>query len=401
MKLKPGASDVGFLVVDKDGTKDVAADRSIDVTRTGEVWIEQGDPEVVTQKPDHPAQDTSKAVLHYHRADGDYDGWGLHVWTGAANPTDWSTPLKPVKTDSYGAVFEVPLTTGATSLGYILHNGDEKDLSADQSLDLTAADGHEVWLVSGQEEHLLPQPAGGAAALDLSTSKAVWIDRNTVAWNGTDGAASTQLLSSHDGSIAVQDGALTSDDERRLRLTKTTFTDAQKARFPHLRDYTAWSVDPRDRDRVRSALRGQLVATQRAANGAVLAATGVQTAGVLDDLYPAATGADLGPTFHHGRPTLAVWAPTARSVALELDGRTVRMHRDDTTGVWSVTGPASWKNKPYRYVVTVWAPGAGKSGQLVTNKVTDPYSVALTTDSARSLVVDLDDAKLAPPAGPR
>ncbi|SDE39393.1 pullulanase-type alpha-1,6-glucosidase [Streptomyces griseoaurantiacus] len=396
VKLKPGASNVGFLVVDKDGTKDVAADRSIDVTRTGEVWIEQGDPEVVTQKPDHPAQDTSKAVLHYHRADGDYDGWGLHVWTGAANPTDWSTPLKPVKTDSYGAVFEVPLTTGATSLGYILHNGDEKDLSADQSLDLTAADGHEVWLVSGQEEHLLPQPAGGAAALDLSTSKAVWIDRNTVAWNGTDGAASTQLLSSHDGSIAVQDGALTSDDERRLRLTKTTFTDAQKARFPHLRDYTAWSVDPRDRDRVRSALRGQLVATQRAVNGAVLAATGVQTAGVLDDLYPAATEADLGPTFHHGRPTLAVWAPTARSVALELDGRTVRMHRDDTTGVWSVTGPASWKNKPYRYVVTVWAPGAGKSGQLVTNKVTDPYSVALTTDSARSLVVDLDDAKLAP-----
>ncbi|MEU5513230.1 pullulanase-type alpha-1,6-glucosidase [Streptomyces griseoaurantiacus] len=396
VKLKPGASNVGFLVVDKDGTKDVAADRSIDVTRTGEVWIEQGDPEVVTQKPDHPAQDTSKAVLHYHRADGDYDGWGLHVWTGAANPTDWSTPLKPVKTDSYGAVFEVPLTTGATSLGYILHNGDEKDLSADQSLDLTAADGHEVWLVSGQEEHLLPQPAGGAAALDLSTSKAVWIDRNTVAWNGTDGAASTQLLSSHDGSIAVQDGALTSDDERRLRLTKTTFTDAQKARFPHLRDYTAWSVDPRDRDRVRSALRGQLVATQRAANGAVLAATGVQTAGVLDDLYPAATEADLGPTFHHGRPTLAVWAPTARSVALELDGRTVRMHRDDTTGVWSVIGPASWKNKPYRYVVTVWAPGAGKSGQLVTNKVTDPYSVALTTDSARSLVVDLDDAKLAP-----
>ncbi|WP_329133617.1 pullulanase-type alpha-1,6-glucosidase [Streptomyces sp. NBC_00670] len=402
VKLKPGASDVGFLVVDKDGNKDVAADRSIDVTKTGEVWIAQGDPDVVTERPDYPAQDTAKAVLHYHRADGDYDGWGLHVWTGAAEPTDWSAPLKPVKTDSYGAVYEVPLTAGATSLSYILHNGDEKDLPTDQSLDLTATDGHEVWLMSGQEEHLLPQPAGGAAALDLGTSKAVWIDRDTVAWNGTDGAASTQLLSSHDGSIAVEDGALTSDDERWLRLTKTTLTDAQKARFPHLKDYTAWSVDPRDRDRVRSALRGQLVATQRAANGAVLAATGVQTAGVLDDLYPAATKADLGPTFHHGRPTLAVWAPTAQSVALELDGRSVRMHRDDTTGVWSVTGPASWKNKPYRYVVKVWAPSAGEpgkpgeSGKVVTNKVTDPYSVALTTDSARSLVVDLADRRLAP-----
>ncbi|MYS49195.1 DUF3372 domain-containing protein, partial [Streptomyces sp. SID6013] len=39
VKLKPGASNVGFLVIDKDGNKDVAADRTIDVTETGEVWI--------------------------------------------------------------------------------------------------------------------------------------------------------------------------------------------------------------------------------------------------------------------------------------------------------------------------------------------------------------------------
>ncbi|MEU6353341.1 pullulanase-type alpha-1,6-glucosidase [Streptomyces sp. NPDC047072] len=392
VKLKPGASSVGFLVIDKDGNKDVATDRTIDVTQTGEVWIEQGKETVQTERPEYPAQDRTKAILHYHRADGDYDGWGLHVWTGAANPTDWSNPLKPVKTDTYGAVFEVPLTDGATSLSYILHKGDEKDLPTDQYLDLTAS-GHEVWLVNGQEDFLLPQPAGSAAALDLTTSKAVWIDRDTVAWNGNAAAASTQLVYSHDGSIAVKDGGLTSDDERWLRLTKTTLTDAQKAKFPYLKDYTAWSVDPRDRDRVKESLSGQLVASQRAANGAVLAATGVQIAGVLDDLYPKATKADLGPTFSKGRPTLSVWAPTAQSVKLELDDSTVAMKRDATTGVWSVTGPGSWKGKPYRYVVKVWAPSVQK---LVTNKVTDPYSVALTTDSERSLVVDLDDKSLAP-----
>ncbi|MFD8717019.1 pullulanase-type alpha-1,6-glucosidase [Streptomyces sp. NPDC059629] len=394
VKLKSGASNVGFLVVDKDGNKDVSADRSIDVTKTGEVWVEQGKTDVLTTRPSdaYPAQDTTKAVIHYHRADGNYDGWGLHVWTGAAHPTDWSNPLKPVKTDAYGAVFEVPLTAGATSLSYIIHNGDQKDLSADQSLDLKS-DGYEVWLLNGQEKHLLPQPAGSAAALDLTTSKAIWIDRNTVAWDGVDGAASTQLLYSHDGSIAVKDGALTSDDERWLRLTKTTLTDAQKAKFPHLKDYTAWSVDPRDRGRVREALSGQLVASQRAVNGSVLAATGVQIAGVLDDVYATATKAALGPVFHHGKPTLSVWAPTAQSVALELDGAVKPMHRDSATGVWSVTGPRSWKNKPYRYVVKVWAPSVRK---IVTNKVTDPYSVALTANSERSLVVDLDDRSLAP-----
>ncbi|WP_411150060.1 pullulanase-type alpha-1,6-glucosidase [Streptomyces sp. A30] len=391
VKLKPGASNVGFLVIDKDGTKDVSADRTIDVIKTGEIWIEQGKEAVQTERPDYPAQDKTKAVLHYHRADGNYDGWGLHVWTGAANPTDWSNPLKPVKTDPYGAVFEVPLNEGAGSLSYIIHKGDEKDLPTDQSLDLTA-NGHEVWLVNGQEKYLLPQPAGSAAALDLTTSKAVWIDRNTVAWNGSEAAASTQLLYSRDGSIAVDKGTLTGD-AKWLRLSKAALTDAQKTRFPHLKDYTAWSVDPRDRDRVRGALSGQVVASQRAANGAVLAATGVQIAGVLDDLYPAATKAELGPTFRNGRPTLAVWAPTAQKVSLELDGSTVAMKRDATTGVWSVTGPKSWKNKAYRYAVTVWAPSVRK---VVTNKVTDPYSLALTTDSERSLVVDLDDGSLAP-----
>ncbi|WP_309061124.1 pullulanase-type alpha-1,6-glucosidase [Streptomyces sp.] len=393
VKLKPGASDVGFLVIDKDGNKDVSTDRTIDVTRTGEVWIEQGEETVTTERPDYPAQDKSKAVLHYHRADGNYDGWGLHVWTGAANPTDWSNPLKPVKTDAYGAVFEVPLTEGATSLGYIVHKGDEKDLPTDQSLDLKA-NGHEVWLLSGQEKYLLPQPAGSAAALDPTTSKAVWIDRDTVVWDGSGAAASTQLLASRTGSVKVQDGTLTSDDERWLRLTKTSLTDAQKERFPHLKDGTAWSVDPRDRDRVREALRGQVVASQRAASGAVLAATGVQIGGVLDDLYAAeATKAELGPVFRNGRPTLSVWAPTAQDVSLEIGGSTVRMKRDDATGVWSVTGPGSWKGKPYRYAVKVWAPEARG---IVTNKVTDPYSVALTTDSERSLVVDLGDRSLAP-----
>lgn len=396
VKLKSGASSVSYLIVDKDGTKDVSADRSIDVTKTGEIWVEQGKEAVLTQKPkaDYPDQDKTKAVLHYHRADGNYDGWGLHVWSGAANPTDWAKPLEPVRTDAYGAVYEVPLNVGAASLSYLLHKGDEKDLSTDQALDLKTH-GHEVWLLNGQEKYLLPQPTGSSATLDLTTSRAVWIDRNTVAWNANANAnaASTQLLFSRTGSITAEGGALTSTDERRLRLTRSTLTDAQKVKFPHLASYTAWTVDRRDRDRVREALHGQVVASQRAANGAVLAATGVQIAGVLDDLYAAASKADLGPTFSKGRPTLSVWAPTAQSVKLDLDGSTVAMKRNDATGVWSVTGSKSWKNKPYRYVVKVWAPGVAK---VVTNHVTDPYSVALTADSDLSLVVDLDDNSLAP-----
>lgn len=391
VKLKPGASSVSYLVIDKDGNKDVAADRTVDVTKTGEIWLEQGKEPARTDRPAYPPQDQGKAVLHHQRPDGAYDGWGLHVWTGAATPTDWSKPLLPTRTDSYGAVYEVPLAAGATSLSYILHKGDEKDLPTDQSLDLKAT-GHEVWMLGGQEKYLLPQPAGSAAALDLTKSQAVWIDRDTLAWNAPATAASVQLLASREGAVKAENGTLTGRAQWLRLGARTELTAAQKQKFPHLASYGAYTVDPRDRDRVREALRGQLVASARAANGAVLAATGVQLAGVLDDLY--ATTAALGPVFKDGRPTLSVWAPTAQQVSLELDGRTLAMRRDDATGVWSVRGERSWTGKPYRFDVTVWAPS---TRQVVRNLVTDPYSTALTADSVHSLVVDLADPKLAPP----
>ncbi|MFI6607243.1 pullulanase-type alpha-1,6-glucosidase [Streptomyces sp. NPDC050507] len=392
IKVPEGASSVPYTV-EKSGTAE-GPERTVDLAKTGQVWIEQGKDGQADTAPDgaYPAPDTTKAVLHYYRADGDYDGWGLHTWTGAKEPTDWSKPLQPVKKDASGVTFEVPLADGATSLSYILHRGDEKDLPSDQSLDI-ASYGHEVWMLGGTAGYLLPQ-TGGVPTPDLTKAEAQWIDSDTVVWKvkATE-ATSQQLVHASSGGISVVDGAL-SDEGQWLRLSPSALTDAQKAKYPHLKDYPAFTIDTRDRDRVREALRGQLIATQRAANGALLAATGVQSAGVLDDLYGTkASSASLGPVFRHGTPTLSVWAPTARTVSLELDGKTVPMRRDDRTGVWSVTGNRSWNGKPYRYAVDVWAPTVQK---LVTNKVTDPYSTALTTDSARSLVVDLDDSKLAP-----
>ncbi|MEU3478843.1 pullulanase-type alpha-1,6-glucosidase [Streptomyces sp. NPDC033754] len=390
VKVPEGASTLAYTV-EKDGAAD-GPQRSITLGRTGEVWITQGQDGQSDTNPAPAPQDKTKAVIHYQRPDGNYDGWGLHTWTGAAQPTDWSKPLLPVRVDAYGAVYEVPLAEGATSLSYILHKGDEKDLPTDQSLDL-ATYGHEIWALSGQQKYLLPT-VGGAPNLDLGKAEAQWIDRNTVVWKvkATD-ATSQQLVYAKDGGITVTDGALNTEGQW-LRLNRTALTDVQKAKYPHLKEYPAFTVDPRDADRVRASLRGQLIATQRAANGALLAATGVQTAGVLDDLYAKkATGAALGPVFRDGRTTLSLWAPTAQSVALELDGRTVPMRRDDSSGVWSATGPKSWTGKPYRYAVKVWAPSVRK---VVTNKVTDPYSTALTTDSARSLAVDLTDTRLAP-----
>ncbi|MFJ9419266.1 pullulanase-type alpha-1,6-glucosidase [Streptomyces sp. NPDC101227] len=228
-----------------------------------------------------------------------------------------------------------------------------------------------------------PQQQAQAAPPGPAKAEAQWIDRNTVVWKGAEHVPA-QLEFGQPGAPA-----------HRIRLTPGALTPAERAAYPHLKDFPAFTVDPRDRGLARNALRNRLIATQQRASDAAPATTGVQIPGVLDDLYAQhAQHAALGPTFDsRHRPTLSVWAPTARTVALELDGRTVPMHRDDATGVWRAQGSQAWTGKPYRYVVRVWAPSVGKT---VTNKVTDPYSTALTADSARSLVVDLADPRLAP-----
>ncbi|WP_241780275.1 DUF3372 domain-containing protein, partial [Streptomyces wadayamensis] len=239
-------------------------------------------------------------------------------------------------------------------------------------------------------------PAARATAAE-DTAEAVWLDARTVAWPRAAKTTSARLLApaqeaERQEAAKIRPGSAT----RALRLTPGKLTPAQLKKFPHLAAYDAWRVDPRDRRLAAEALRGRLVAQQLAADGTVTAATAVQTAGVLDDLYAdAAQRRALGATFDRaGRPTLSVWAPTARRVALDLDGRTVPMRRDAASGVWTVTGERGWKDREYAYDVTVYAPEAGRT---VTNTVTDPYAVALTTDSRRSLVTDLDDPKLAPP----
>ncbi|MFJ6213793.1 pullulanase-type alpha-1,6-glucosidase [Streptomyces sp. NPDC092296] len=400
VKLAPGAATVGF-VVEKDGTKDYDGDRTIDLGKGAEVWVGQGSGDVATADPSPAAPDPAKAVIHYHRADGDYDGWGLHVWTGAATGTDWGSPLEPVRKDAFGEVFEVPLADGATSLSYIVHKGDSKDLPTDQSLDLAGV-GHEVWINGGEEGYLLPQVGGRSADLDLTAAKAQWIDASTVAWKSDlPAGASAELVYDPAGGLTVQDGTLSKDGYWIRLLPKAGgLTAAQLAKYPHLAGYSAFTVDPRDAARVTKALRGQLIATQRNAAGALVAATGVQIAGVLDARYPGAAKAQLGPVPEHGKVKLSLWAPTAQSVSVKLydraaggTARTVALRRDDATGVWSVTGPASWKGRYYLYQVKVWAPSVQR---VVDNTVTDPYSVALSTDSTRSLIADLSDRALKP-----
>ncbi|MDJ1137419.1 pullulanase-type alpha-1,6-glucosidase [Streptomyces iconiensis] len=245
--------------------------------------------------------------------------------------------------------------------------------------------------------------ADPADPVDLHAARVQWIDHTTVAWPTElgDPAGVHRLVHSPGGALRIEEDGRLAGGGETLSLTRVPggLDKGQRAKYPHLaRGYDAYRLAAHAAAKAPRVLRGQVVATVGGRKPS--AATGVQIPGVLDDLYAhAATRARLGPTFEGRSATLAVWAPSARRVALEIGGRTVRMRRGAADGVWRAHGPAErWRNAAYRYRVTVWAPTVQKT---VTNEVTDPYSTALTTDSVRSVAADLDDPRLKPPGWDR
>ena len=200
-----------------------------------------------------------------------------------------------------------------------------------------------------------------------SGAQAHWVRRDLIVWNARPDA---DVTLHHSGAATV------------LAFEPAGLPHDVAARFPHIAGLSTFRVPPID---VAEALRGELVVSS--GDGS----TSLQIPGVLDDVY--AYDGPLGVAFDGRVPTLRLWAPTARAVALLLDGSSHPMTFDATSGVWSVTGDASWYGRFYQYQVDVFV---RSTGRVEHNVVTDPYSVSLACNSARSQIIDLDDPALKP-----
>ena len=139
---------------------------------------------------------------------------------------------------------------------------------------------------------------------------------------------------------------------------------------------------------------------QENATGEVQNATTAQLPGALDDLYAAAAAVpDLGVSIAGGKTHFKLWAPTAQKVSVALYDDGIGLTKalwpasfDAATGVWSVSQDGDLSGRYYRYVVEVFVRGVG----LVRQLVTDPYSVSLSADSARSYIANLASPALKP-----
>src|SRR5699024_5351639 len=257
--------------------------------------------------------------------------------------------------------------------------------------------------------HELSIEASDPLTAGSGTQRAHFVDESTIAWPADlvgDGPQTRwELFTAPEGGIGVEAGEVTGGQSLgELTLRESGLEERELTGRGHLTDFVALELPELDRAVLGEALRGELMLAQHGPGG-VEALTGLQIAGVLDDLYAGdADEQQLGVHWDGTTPSIALWAPTAKDVTLRLHGPAeaagdpsaeateVSMQRG-SGGVWTAQGTADWAEQAYTFAVEVFVPELGAG---VTNTVTDPYSVGLTLNSQHSVVLDLDDERWAP-----
>jgi hypothetical protein len=99
----------------------------------------------------------STTTIHYQRTDGNYAGWGLHLWGDGLAPGEatasWDNPTEFEGTDSYGAFHVIDVADDTKQVGFVVHgqppNHDTKDPNGSPDRFFTPSSSPEIWLKQG------------------------------------------------------------------------------------------------------------------------------------------------------------------------------------------------------------------------------------------------------------
>jgi pullulanase len=97
--------------------------------------------------------------IHYFRPDGNYLGWTVYAFGDTTEDTSNFNggPVQVTGRDSFGAFFDVGVTSTAQNVGIIIHNGGTKDPGPNEFID-PATQGNEYWQLSGSNILHTTQP---------------------------------------------------------------------------------------------------------------------------------------------------------------------------------------------------------------------------------------------------
>ncbi len=241
-----------------------------------------------------------------------------------------------------------------------------------------------------------------AAAAAAPAASAIWLDAQRLRWPDASAQGRFSLHYSPDGQLRALAGSPVSGAAGSVELQRdSTVLPAEiEARFRWFGPGAVLRLPPETAGKLDAWHRGQLLLVEETSDGRVLRSTRIQHAAALDARYAeAARDAQLGSHPTASSTRFALWAPTAQHVqvcdypdASAPAQRLLALQRDPRSGIWLAKHPENLSHRYYRYLVDLHVPGLG----LVRNRVTDPYSLGLSTQSARSQVLDLEDPATQP-----
>lgn len=347
--------------------------------------------------------------MHFHRVEGGYSDWGVYSWAGPLVPDHaWITDRFMFNsTDGFGGYVDIPVDMTQGAIQFLVTDGSgNKNCQNNQMASFPptiATTGLEIWMLEGDCTVYASPPA--ITYGNLAEAHALWLDGNTIAWPGVPASGSYQLFYAANGGIGSSASGVTGADGSVPLSIAGGLPAPLQAQFPYISSATALTLSAADAASMASKLTGQFAVAQFDGSGNLMQVTSLQMAGMLDALYASATAdSKLGVSFNRrGDPTFRIWAPTAKSVSLNVyaDANTptatsVAMVKDSNTGTWSYSATnAAWTNRAY-YTYTVNVLSRWANNTVVANEVTDPYSLSLNANGVRSFVADLDSRALKP-----
>jgi pullulanase len=204
------------------------------------------------------------------------------------------------------------------------------------------------------------------------------------------------LNASPSGGLSLGASSVTGGTSLQL-VPGGTLTSDELARYPQLAGYAVLQIPSGTAlSTLQQDLKGEVVLSAVDSTSTLKYATGIQIAGVLDDLYyySGALGVVINPSGDPAPLQIKLWAPTAQSVSVQIFDQasdaapTTIVPMRETNGVWSAHGDMDWIGKYYLYSVSVYVPA---DGVVDTNLTTDPYSIDIALNGTRSRITNLDD----------
>ena len=211
-------------------------------------------------------------------------------------PGDWQpecpqTRLSPVpgSPDLWQATFDVP--AGAYAYKVALNNGWDENYGAGgapggSDIPMTAPGGS-VTFTYDHSTHVISDDTPRAVG---AQSGAHWLAKGVIAWDLGDQPQDRtyRLFSAPNGGMTLEDGQIVGGTALPLTYDPAGLPGALRRQFPHLATLDVLRLPTQRTAVVAELLKGQLVVASFDAAGDLVDVTGVQTPGVLDQLYAGA-----------------------------------------------------------------------------------------------------------------